>query len=95
MGRREAYQQKMEAQLKEWAATIELLKAKADKAQAEAKIEYYRELELLRSKLAAAQQKLRGLKAAGDGAWDDLKASLEKAWGELKKGLDSAASKFK
>jgi chromosome segregation ATPase len=95
MNMRDSYQRKLEAQLKEWAATIDLLKAKADKAEAEAKIEYHEELDELRLKWAAAQQSLRELKAAGDKAWDEVEASLRKAWAELKKGLDSAASKFK
>jgi hypothetical protein len=37
MESKKAYQEKMEAQLKEWSARIDLLKAKADKAKAEAK----------------------------------------------------------
>jgi hypothetical protein len=35
MGAKKAYQDKMEAQLKEWRAKIDVLKAKADKAEAD------------------------------------------------------------
>ena len=40
MDKRKAYEEKFDAQLKEWSAEIALLNAKADKAKAEAKIEY-------------------------------------------------------
>jgi hypothetical protein len=37
--KRKAYEDRLDAQLKEWSAEIALLNAKADKAKAEAKIE--------------------------------------------------------
>ena len=36
--KRKAYEEKLDAQLEEWKAQIALLKARADKAKAEAKI---------------------------------------------------------
>jgi len=49
MNKKEAYQEKFDAQLREWSAKIDELKAKADQAKAEAKIEYYEQIEALRS----------------------------------------------
>ena len=40
MNTKEAYQEKFDAQLRGWSAKIDELMAKADKAKAEAKIEY-------------------------------------------------------
>ncbi len=45
--KRKAYEEKLDAQLEEWNAQIALLKARADKAKAEAKIEYYKTIEAL------------------------------------------------
>ena len=94
-GKRKAYEEKFDAQLQEWNAQIALLKAKADKAKAEAKIEYYKTIEALQHKHDMARVKLQELTAAGDGAWEDLKTSAEKAWVEVKTALHGAASKFK
>jgi hypothetical protein len=49
MGMKEAYQKKLQAQLDEWNAEIEQLKAKADKAEAESQLEYYKKIEELRT----------------------------------------------
>jgi multidrug resistance efflux pump len=81
--------------MKEWNAQIDLLKVKAETAQAEAKVEYYARIEALKHKRDTARTKLQELKAAGDDAWEDLKAGAEKAWAEVKSAFHDAASKFK
>jgi hypothetical protein len=95
MDKRKAYEEKLDAQLKEWSAQIALLRAKADKAKAEAKIEYYKMIEALQGKQETAAMKFQELRAAGDDGWEDLKAGAEKAWAEVKTALQNAASKFK
>ena len=93
--KRKAYEEKLDAQMEEWNAQIALLKAKADKAKAEAKIEYYKTIEDLQHRQDEARAKLHELKTAGDEAWEDLKTGAEKAWDEVKAAFHSAASKFK
>jgi hypothetical protein len=93
--KRKAYEEKLDAQLEEWSAQIALLKARADKAKAEAKIEYYKTIEALQQRQDEAGTKLHELKTAGDEAWEDLKTGAEKAWTEVKAAFHDAASKFK
>ena len=93
--KRKAYEEKIDAQLEEWNAQIALLKARADKAKAEAKIEYNETIETLQRRRDEAKAKLHELKAAGDEAWEDLKTGAEKAWAEVKTAFHEASSKFK
>jgi hypothetical protein len=93
--KRKAYEEKLDAQLEEWNAQIALLKAKADKAKAEAKIEYYKTIEALQRRQDEARTKLHELKTAGDEVWEDLKTAAEKAWDEVKTAFHIATSKFK
>lgn len=95
MDKRNAYQEKLAAQLEEWSAQVALLKAKADKAGCEAKIEYNQITETLQRKHEEARTKLQELKGATDEAWEDLKEGTENAWTEVKTAIQSAASKFK
>lgn len=95
MSIKEAYEQKLQAQLDEWSAEIDKLKAKADSAEADAQLEYYKRIEELRSMQETAANKLTGLKDAGDDAWEDLKAGIESAWDSLGNALKSAASRFR
>ena len=93
MGLKE-YQEKMEAQLKELTAKLEQWKDQAAKASAAAQAEMNKQLDQLRPKVEAAQQKLKELKAAGGEAAGKLKEGSEKAMAELKKTWKAVKSKF-
>jgi hypothetical protein len=92
---RKAYEEKIDAQLEEFNAQIALLKARAAKAKAEAKIEYYKTIEALQQKQEEAGAKLHELKNTGDDAWEDLKTGSEKAWVEIKIAFNDAVARFK
>lgn len=93
--KRKAYEEKLDAQLKEWSAQIALLKAKADGARADLKIDYYKTIEALQRKNDEARTKLQALKTSGDEAWEDLKIGAEKVWSEVKAAYHDASSRFK
>ena len=93
--KRKAYEEKLDAQLKEWNAQITLLKAKAENAKADARIDYYKTIEALERKQDEAKTKLQELQTAGDEAWEAVKTGTEKAWAEVKTAYHDAASKFK
>ena len=95
MGIREAYQEKMHAQLDEWQQKIDMLKSKADKAEAEQKIKYYEQIESLRTKQQALNEKLDELRTASESAWDDVKAGVDLAWHDLEHAFERAVNKFK
>jgi len=90
-----AYQEKIAAQLKGFAAKIDELKVKADQAKAEAKVKYAKQIDDLRVKQDSARQKLQKLKEAGGGALGDLKRGLDAAVAELNTALHEAISRFK
>ena len=89
------YQEKIETQVKEWAAKIDALKSKAEKTRAEAQTLYLQQLETLRVKLEEARHKLKDLKESGGGAWGELKTGIDKALKELKEAFGRAKTKFK
>ena len=94
MSEREAHQKKLRAQLDEWGAEIDRLKAKADAAEAGGQLEYNKQIGELRTRLEAANQKLSELKSASDDAWEDLKAGLESAWDSMSNAVKSARDRF-
>lgn len=94
MSQKKAYEQKMDAQIKEWQAKIDVLKAKAEKAGADQKVKYYENIESLKAKKKNVEEKLNQLKTSGENAWDELKEGVEKAWDDLKGAVESASKKF-
>ncbi|MGZ5096286.1 MAG: sll1863 family stress response protein [Burkholderiales bacterium] len=95
MATKEAYQQKLAAQLKEWDAKLAQLSAKAQKATAEARIKYENELESLKGRRAAAHKTFEELGKRSENAWEDMKGGAEKIWDEMNKAIERAAARFK
>jgi predicted ATP-binding protein involved in virulence len=93
--KRKAYEEKLDTQLKEWDAEIALLKAKAENAKSDAKIDYYKTIETLEHKQDKAKTKFQELKTSGDEAWEAVKGGVEKTWDEVKAAYHEAVSKFK
>jgi hypothetical protein len=95
MATKEAYQQKLAAQLKEWDAKLDQLSAKAQKATAEARIKYENELEVLKGKRAAAHKKFEELGKRSENAWEDMKGGVENVWDEMNKAIEKLTARFK
>ncbi len=95
MADKDAYVKKMHAKLDEWNAEIDKLKAKADQAEAESRIEYQKQIEDLQDKRREAERKMSQVKKAGEGAWEDLKSGVQDAWDAMDEAVKSARSKFK
>jgi len=95
MSAKQAYEKKLEARLDEWKAEIEKLKAKAAGAEADAQLQYEKEIDNLQKRQAEARQKLEELRKAGDDAWEDMKAGIENAWSELQDAMGKATARFK
>ncbi|MAL77741.1 MAG: coiled coil domain-containing protein [Sneathiella sp.] len=94
MGKKE-FENKLRAQLDQWEAEINRLRAKADVAQAEARVKYHEEIEELRVQKREAEARLDELNNAGDDAWEDMKAGMESAWKNLGDAVNKAAARFK
>ena len=74
---------KMEAELRQWGARLDNLRAMADLAGTAARRDYRQRLDDAGKKYDAAEAKLAELKAAGRGKWEIFKGGIESAWSEL------------
>ncbi len=72
MSTKEAYQKKIEAQVKEWEAKIDVLKAKMATANAEQRIRYEKQIEAVQAKRQNLRDKFNTLKNSGENAWEEL-----------------------
>jgi uncharacterized coiled-coil DUF342 family protein len=95
MNEKQLYQQKRQAQLDEWKAEIDKVKAKASGASADVQLQLNQQIKVLEGKIAEGKAKLAEIAGASDEAWESLKGGAESAWDSLKAGFNEAASKFK
>ncbi|HIJ88181.1 MAG TPA: hypothetical protein HPP97_10965 [Desulfuromonadales bacterium] len=95
MSNRDEYVQKMQAKLEEWNADIDSLTAKASEVSEDVRSEYNEQIASLKTKEAAARQKIEELQQAGESAWEDLKAGIELARTAIGEAVDSARARFR
>jgi DNA-binding transcriptional regulator GbsR (MarR family) len=95
MSEKDLYQQKMKAQLDEWKADVDKLRAKASGASADAKLKLDQQVKDLEARIEEGKAKLAELADASEEAWDSVKEGIESAWGSLKSAVKDAAAKFK
>lgn len=95
MSERDIYIEKAKARLDQWNADIAKMQAKVEEAQADAKIDYRKQLEDMRKQRDEAEVRLKELRAAGDDAWSDMKAGFDSAWKNLSDAFEQAAGRFR
>ena len=92
---KDLYIQKLHARLDQWNAKIKNLQARADKAEAGVRVEYYKQIDYLKGRKKEAEAKLAEMRAAGGDAWEDLKVGVSMAWDAVEEAIKSASSRFK
>lgn len=78
MSKRDAYVEKMKAQLDSLNDTMNTLEAKAREAKGEARDKYQAEMAKLKNQSQVARGKLDELKSASEDKWDALVAEMDK-----------------
>lgn len=95
MDTKDAYKQKLNAQLKEWSAQIKLLSAKVENKGADVNLGYAKELEEIRRRQEDVARRIKELDEARGDAWETIKGTTEKVVDDLKTGIAQALSRFK
>jgi mevalonate kinase len=95
MSAKEAYKQKIEAELELAQAKLAEFKAQAKSSAADARIKNAQQVDELEQKINATKAKMKELGEASEDAWEQLKVGVESAWGALSTAFRNAAAKFK
>ncbi len=94
MSTRDAYLQKLKAQLDDWNADITKLEAKAGLAAADAKIKYEQSLDSLRAERDQASNKLEQIQESSEDAWEEFQGGAEDLWERTKAAFAAAKAEF-
>ncbi len=95
MTAKEAYKQKIEAEVELAQAKLAELKAQAKNSAADANIKYATQIEELEHGVEATKVKLKEMGNAGDDNWERIKDGVESAWSTVSAAVRDAAAKFK
>ena len=95
MSNREEYVEKMKAQLDQWNAEIAKWEVRAAEAQATARADLDKRLEMLREHREQAMYQMKLLQAATTDAWTDLARGTDEAWQRMRETFEKASSHFR
>lgn len=95
MTKKQVFEDKFRAELDELTAKIDMLKAKAQKAEAGTRVKYNEAIADLQAKQSFARDRLNRFHNASEDAWVDLKKGIETAWSDLGDAVRSATSHFR
>lgn len=95
MSKKEAYKQKIEAELELAQAKVAEYKAKSKIYAADVHIKYAEQIDELERMYGATKAKLKKLDEAGEEKWEHFKDEVESAWHTLNTAVKDVAEKFK
>ncbi len=95
MEAREIYKQKAEAQIHEWSAMLDVLKARSEKLTVQAKLDMKPSIDAVHEKFDAAKAKLDKIGAATDDKWDEVVKDVDHAWNDLKASVEGTFDAMK
>ena len=92
--KKDAMLDKAEARMKQIDAEVDRLKAKAEEAEADHKLEVENQLSELKTRRREFSERVDALKEAGDDAITDLGKGFEQAWSTLSDAMGKAKARF-
>ncbi len=95
MEKRDLYKQKYEAQLREWHAKLDGMKAQAEKLTAQAKLDVKPHLDAVHGKLDTAKARLNKIAGATNDKWDAVVKEVDHGWSDLKAAAEGAFDAIK
>jgi dynactin complex subunit len=95
MTNKDEFTEMLKSQIDEWSAEIKKMEARAQKVQADARVQYEENLKKMREQRDQAQDKLKELQQASDTAWDDMRKGAESMWAAAEESFTKAWSRFK
>ncbi|WP_310439646.1 hypothetical protein [Sulfuricurvum sp.] len=95
MSTKEAYKQKMNAELELAQAKLVEFKAEVKNSAADVRIKYNEHVDELQQMVDTTKEKLKELDTAGNDAWEHLKEGIESTWNSLGTALQDTSDIFK
>lgn len=91
----EAYKQKARAQIKEMKAKMQIFEASVEKAGADMKINYQKNLDDWKARFQEIEMKLDGLAGSTGDAWNEIRSGIDASMNELQDAIENAKEHLK
>jgi len=90
----DAYQEKVRAQMKAMKAKMQMFEANAEKAGADMRIKYQKNVNDWKSRFTNVEMELDKLSDTAEENWDDIRSNIDETMDELSNTIESATKQF-
>ncbi len=95
MNDRDIYVEKMKAKIDEWNAELAKLEARSREAEADMRLRYDAQIQVMREQRKKAEERLKELQRASEESWKRMRDGMESAWDEMTRAFREAAERFR
>lgn len=93
MNNKQAYVDKVDANIRRWQADIDKLKAATDETVADAKIDGNKQLQDISQRVEMIEGHMNALKQKGEDVWEEMKSKVDAASEELSTKIEELRSR--
>ena len=86
---KEEYQDKLEAEIREWSSRIYILKVEVERQQGEKKPEHIKRIEEVLDQIAKLEEMIEELKKANGKKWIEVKDRVQEAQADLENSFET------
>ena len=90
----DAYQQKVKAQIKEMKAKTRMFEAGTEKASANMRLKYQKNLDNWKSRFKEVEMNLDKLSKSAESSWKKIQSDIDTAMKELSSSIENATKQF-
>ncbi|MFL7871839.1 MAG: hypothetical protein AB8I58_23625 [Anaerolineales bacterium] len=90
----DAYQQKVKAQIKEMKAKMRMFEAGTEKANANMRLKYQKNLDNWKSRFKEVEMNLDKLSKSAESSWKKIQSDIDTAMKELSSSIENATKQF-
>ena len=90
----DAYQHKINAQVKEMKAKMMMLESEAEKSSADMRIKYQSKVDELKPRFKEIEKKLNQLSDSSEDAWKEIQTGIDQSMSELRIALENVTKHF-
>ncbi len=95
MALKQDYLHTKNSQMEDWRKKLDELQTQVQEATATTRMQLNHEIQALRQKQEAAQEKLKQLQDSGEEAWEEVQTGVENAWDDLTHAYYAAKDKMR
>lgn len=90
----DAYKEKVKAQIKEMRAQMQMVEARAEKAGADTRIKYQKNMDEWKKRFSDLEKELDEFSKSAEDTWDEIRSGIDTSMNDLRESIENATKQL-